>query len=424
LNVVDMAREGLQLELRNALLGAEVTATLTREILVKTNGDFQPVSLSVRQLSNPEAGFQADPQADPQADQGLLLISFVELPHAVNKPAPAKSGRGKHITATGAPLRIEELERDLAYTRENLQATIEEQQASNEELKSTNEELQSTNEELQSTNEELETSKEELQSVNEELITVNSELQAKIEQLAGMQNDMKNLLDNIHIGTIFLDPNLLIRRFTREAARVYRLVASDVGRPLADIKSDLAGEDLLREAQTVLDSLVPIEREVRTAGDAWYLARIQPYRTLDNVIEGVVLTFTDISTRIAAEAAVQTAREQAEAIIDTVHEPLLALDGALRVVSASRSFYQTFQVTPGETVGQLVYELGNRQWDIPALRELLETILPRDQSFEGYEVEHDFPAIGRRKLRLNARRIDSKQGATPMILLAMEAVAA
>jgi two-component system CheB/CheR fusion protein len=235
---------------------------------------------------------------------------------------------------------------------------------------------------------------------------------------------MKNLLDNIHIGTIFLDPNLLIRRFTREAARVYRLVASDVGRPLADIKSDLAGEDLLREAQTVLDSLVPIEREVRTAGGAWYLARIQPYRTLDNVIEGVVLTFTDISTRIAAEAAVQTAREQAEAIIDTVHEPLLALDGALRVISASRSFYQTFQVTPGETVGQLVYELGNRQWDIPPLRELLETILPRDQSFEGYEVEHDFPAIGRRKLRLNARRIESKQGTTPMILLAMEVVAA
>jgi len=417
LNVIDMAREGLQLELRTALLGAETRPTLNREILVKTNGDFQPVSLSVRPLPDPEAG------------QGLLLVSFQDLAHDLGKLTPAKPGRGKRAAATGAPQRVEELERELAYTKENLQATIEEQQASNEELKSTNEELkstneelQSTNEELQSTNEELETSKEELQSVNEELITVNSELQAKIEQLAGMQNDMKNLLDNINIGTVFLDANLLIRRYTREAARVYRLVASDVGRPLADIKSDIAGEDLLAEAQSVLDTLATCEREVRTVGGAWYLARIQPYRTLDNVIEGVVLTFTDISTRVAAEAAVQEARELAEAIVDTVHEPLVVLDGALRVISASRSFYQRFQVTPGDSVGRPLYELGNRQWDIPELRDLLETILPRDQSFEGYAVEPDFPALGRRKMRLNARRIVGKRSATPLILLAMEEV--
>jgi two-component system CheB/CheR fusion protein len=316
--------------------------------------------------------------------------------------------------------RVEELERDLSYTRENLQATIEEQQASNEELKSTNEEMQSTNEELQSTNEELETSKEELQSVNEELITVNAELQAKIEQLSGMQNDMKNLLDNISIGTVFLDERMVIRRFTREAARVYRLVASDVGRPLADIKSDIEGGDLLAEARAVLDTLAPCEREVRTVDGAWYLARIQPYRTLDNVIEGVVLTFTDISKRVAAEAAVQAARELAEGIVDTVREPLLVLNGAFEIMAASRSFYRSFQVGAEETLGRAIYDLGNRQWDIPALRELLETILPRDQSFDGYVVEHDFPALGRRRMLLNARRLVGKAGGTPLILLALE----
>ncbi len=405
LNVVDMAREGLQLVLRAALIGAESTPTLNREVLVKTNGDFQPVSLSVRPLPGP----------GPEAGTGLLLISFQDLPHT----PPKKPPRGKRGTA-GAPPRVEELERELSYTRENLQATIEEQQASNEELKSTNEEMQSTNEELQSTNEELETSKEELQSVNEELVTVNAELQAKIEQLAGMQNDMKNLLDNINVGTVFLDPHLHIRRFTREAARVYRLVATDVGRPLADIKSDLAGEDLLAEVRAVLDSLVPHERQVCTLNGACYLARIQPYRTLDNLIDGVVLTFNDISSRIAAEAAVQDARELAEAIVDTVREPLVVLDGDLRVVSASRSFYRRFATTPDHTAGRPLYELSNRQWDIPELREQLETVLPRDRSFEDFVVEHDFPAIGPRKMLLSARRIVGKGSAAPLILLAME----
>ncbi len=317
---------------------------------------------------------------------------------------------------------IEKLERELAYTKENLQATIEEQQASNEELKSTNEELQSTNEELQSTNEELETSKEELQSVNEELITVNAELQAKIEQLAGMQNDMKNLLDNINVGTVFLDMNLRIRRFTREAERVYRLVSGDVGRPLADIKSDIEEQDLLADAQSVLDSLVPFEHEVQTTRGEWYLARIQPYRTLDNMIDGVVMTFTDISQRLSAESEVQAARNQAEAIVTTLREPLIVLDSSLRIVSASQSFYKRFKTSPEKTVGMLLYELGNRQWDIPELRELLEGILPQKNTIEDYALELKIAGNGLYKLVLNAREVSGKENSVPYILLAIEEI--
>ena len=418
-NVIEMAREGLQMELRNAILAAAENGmpTLNREVSFGSKSEFICASFSVRPL----------PAAD--ASQRMLLVSFQEVANALSeKPAiktsvaKGKPARGKVAAVSAEQLRIEELDRELAYTKENLHATIEEQQASNEELKSTNEEMQSTNEELQSTNEELETSKEELQSVNEELVTVNAELQNKIEQLAGMQNDMKNLLDNINIGTVFLNDGLNIKRFTREAVQVYRLVASDVGRPLGDIKSNIKDDDLLADAQAVLDSLVPREREVSTASGAWYLARIQPYRTLDNVIDGVVLTFTDISKRMQAEAAMKDARELAESIVNTVREPLIVLDAASKVISASRSFYENFKVAPQDTVGRQLYELGNRQWDIPKLRELLETELPAKQVIEGFDVEHDFPVIGKRKMLLNARRITGKADGAQMILLAIEDV--
>lgn len=404
LNIIDMAREGLQLELRSAIKAANHGAqTLTSDLQVKSNGDFHPVRLGIRTLST------------PNNHQNLLLVTFQDISH----PASGKPARIKRSTKPVELRRIEELERELSYTKENLQATIEEQYASNEELKCTNEEMQSTNEELQSTNEELETSKEELQSINEELVTVNSELQAKIVQLADMQNDMKNLLDNIHVGTIFLDQHLIIRRFTRDASQIYRLVASDVGRALRDIKSELEGEDLLDAADVVLDNLVPIEREVKTLNGNRYLARIQPYRTIENMIDGVVLTFTNITERTKA-IATQEALLLAEGIVNTVREPLIVLNSSLSVVTASRSFYQCFQVTEQETLDHPIYELGHGQWNIPALRELLEAVLLKEQSFENYLVEHDFPAIGHRKMLLNARRIIGQTGDPQLILLAME----
>ena len=261
-----------------------------------------------------------------------------------------------------------------------------------------------------------------MQSVNEELITVNAELQAKIEQLAAMQNDMKNLLDNINIGTVFLDMQLHIKRITRDAMKIFRLVASDVGRPLSDIKSNIEDVDLISEARTVLDTLIPIEREVHIKGVS-YLARIQPYRTLDNVIDGVVLTFTDISARVAEDAVANEQRELFEGIVNTVREPLIVLDGELRVITASRDFYRYFQTDEQATVGRLIFQLGNNQWDIPLLRELLVDILPKNQVLENFHLEHDFPLIGHKKLLLDARHIVTSKNTLPLIVLAMEEIA-
>ena len=424
-NVVEMAREGLQVELRRVFrqLGKDGGAVIGRAVRMKTATGSVALSLDVRLL--PRA-------ADTEQ---LLLVSFHAAVTAAadggKKPVGAKRGRAGAVAVEAA--RIAALESELSYSRESLQITIEEQQASNEELKSTNEELQSTNEELQSSNEELETSKEELQSLNEETITVNAELNAKIEQLTSIRNDMKNLLDSINTGTIFLDHDLLIRRYTPPAVNAYRLIATDVGRPLGDLASHL-DVDLTADLQSVLDSLVPVEREVHSRQGGCYLVRIQPYRTLDNVIEGVVLTLTDVSklkrisdaaqaaaTELSASklAAVEMARELAVAVVDTVVEPLIVLDGDLQVVSASRSFYQTFKVAAEATVGRKIYTLGNGQWNIHALRELLEHIVPQNQKMNGFVVEHVFPEIGWCRIELNARRIVTTLGTPELILLAM-----
>jgi two-component system CheB/CheR fusion protein len=557
LNVIEMAREGLQLELHRVFLQApnQGTPTFSREVLVKTNGGFSRVSVSVRWISQ-QSGVR-EQSAAPGADGGLLLLSFQDLiePAAAAQPRVAVGRRGKagkQVVDVAAQQRIAQLEGDLAYALERQQNSAEEQQAFHEELRSANEELQSTNEELQSANEELETAKEELQSLNEEMITVNAELNAKIELMSDIQDDFKNLIDSSNTGTLFIDNNLRIRRYTPAAVKVYRLIAGDIGRPLADIKSNLKYDDLLADVLSVLDTLTPIEREVCTLEGAWYLARIQPYRTLDNVIAGVVLTLTtvteyklaseaverseallvmtqelahlgswefdlrtrqlalsaetyrihevdpavaptldlaislytaqartvvqaavqatldsatpyvldlpvvtakgrrstiqfrgvaiktagtavkligtcqDISERLRVEqlklSVEQLARELAEGIVDTVREPLLVLDSALQVVSAGQAFYQYFQVSVADTVGRKIYDLGSGQWNIPSLRHLLDEILPKALVMNDYVVEQDFPGIGARRLRLNARRIVTALGNTELILLAMVAI--
>ena len=417
-NIYALAREGLRQHLGSAIrraLTQDADVTL-KDLRVRTNGDYQVVHLTVK------------PLREPDAMRGLLLVVFDNAP----TPLRAKSSRRKKSGPAGeeSPI-VEALETELQQTKELLQSTIEEMTTSQEELKSANEELQSTNEELQSSNEELTTSKEEMQSLNEELMTVNAELQHKIDELSRSSNDMKNLLNSTNIATLFLDNHLKVKRFTTPAADIIKLIPTDVGRPVSDIASSLKGVDLAKEVMYVLDTLVFKEAEVQTADDRSYFMRISPYRTIDNVIDGAVVTFTDISGFKEMERSlresrdlIQRAQKYAEGIVATVREPLLVLDAQLKVLSASRSFYRNFLTTPETTENEHLYSLGNRQWDIPALRQLLEGVLSENKFFEDYPVEHEFPEIGHRKMLLNARQIEQEdhdqQG--PLILLAIEDV--
>ena len=347
LNIANMTREGLRFQMRSALLAAatHLRDAVYRSVRVKTNGGTEKIDLAVKPLPRTEE------------EEQLFMFTFEEpLEQRTNG---VKEGEGQ--AQAGDAGRASELEKELAYTRESLQATVEEAQAANEELRSANEEMQSTNEELQSTNEELETSKEELQSVNEELTTVNSELQSKIDQLSRSESEMKNLLDSTDIATVFLDDKLHIKRFTASATKVVSLIPTDVGRPIGDVTVKIDHAAIAENARGVLDRLRPYEAEVRAKDDRWFLMRIVPYRTLDNVIDGVVITFTDItgSKRAARERA-----EFAENIVRTVREPLLVLDHDLRVVMANRAFLGLFHVRREETEGRVIEDLGRHEWDI------------------------------------------------------------
>jgi two-component system CheB/CheR fusion protein len=415
-NVFAMAREGLREELDAALQNAATrkTTVTSSGVRVKSNGGSTTINLTVR------------PLAQPAALQAMFLVVFEE---AVADRSGTAAENGP--TSSGPAAEPTELEDELRHARERLQANAEEMEVTQEELRSANEELQSNNEELQSSNEELNSSKEELQSLNEEMQTVNAELQMKIEELSHSNSDMKNLLYGSEVATIFLDNDLGVTRFTPQATKIVNLAASDVGRPLGHFTTNLKYDRLVQDAREVKDTLVPKETQVQASDGCWYNMRVLTYRTVENVIAGVVMTFADITVIKQLEESLRqqqvelrAARDYAQNIIATIREPLVVLDGELRVVSASAAFYETFQVTPAVTEGRLLYEVGQRQWDIPSLRQLLEEMLPKSTRFEDFRVEHDFPTIGHKVLLLNARQIELGAEPACLILLAMEDITA
>ncbi|BAZ68020.1 two-component hybrid sensor and regulator [Fischerella sp. NIES-4106] len=272
---------------------------------------------------------------------------------------------------------------------------------------------------MQSTNEELETAKEEIQATNEELNTTNEELRSRNTELHQVNNDLTNLLASINIPILILTSDLCIRRFTPMAQRLFNLIPTDAGRPLSDIRANLDIPDLETLILEVLDTLSIKELEVQTLGGHWYNLRIRPYRTTENQIDGVVLVLIDIDVLKRNTAKLEQARNYAEAIVETVQVPLIVLDIDLRVNKANRSFYETFQVSPSETAQSLVFELGNGQWNLPGLQQLLEDILANDTSIQKLEIEHCFERIGQKTMLLNGWKI-IQQGNAQMILLAIE----
>ena len=302
-NILKMARVGLKRPLTAALRRAIATGERVDRpgISVKTNGSFTSTDLSIEPVVAGTVEGIGAPMFLVILEEAIIArVGPAEPPAAESDAAPGRSDS----------TRIEALKRELQVKEESLQISNEELETSNEELKSSNEEMQSINEELQSTNEEMETSKEELQSVNEELSTVNVELQSKVSDLSQVNNDMNNLLAGTGVGTIFVGHGLQIKRFTPTVTQLINLIPTDVGRPVGHIVANLKDySGLVADVQQVLNTLIPIEREVQSMAGPWFLLRIRPYRTLENVIEGAVITFTDVSDMKRAQTALSESRE-------------------------------------------------------------------------------------------------------------------
>ncbi len=406
-NVYDMAREGLPLELRGAVLRASTQRepVVIPRVNVKTNGHYQLVQLTVEQLREPEEL------------KGMLLVTFED------QPTPKKTTPGRRNAMPASEKEkdkvIEQMEQELAFTRQHLQQTIEQMQTTVEELKSANEELQSTNEELQSTNEESNTAKEEMQALNEELMTVNMQFRAKTDELTELNNDMANLLNSAQVATLFLSNQLYIKRFTPSVTEIIPLVQTDVGRPVANLATHLRYEHLVRDVQEVLDKLTPKEVEVEATGGQWYLMRIIPYRTLDNFIGGAVLSFQAITALKAVQAQLHTARGLAGDLLDALPAPAVLLDGSLAVVDANAALLKAFGLEAGQVRDRAFYKLGNGAWDAAALRGWLEAVLAGNAP-ESFSAGVPGALPDSKPAQLKARRLRNGEGEAPQLLVTLE----
>jgi two-component system CheB/CheR fusion protein len=248
------------------------------------------------------------------------------------------------------------------------------------------------------------------------LVTTNEELQNRNKEVVLLNNDLINLLSSINMPVIMMGTDLVVRRITPQAEKVLNVISSDIGRGISKIKLSVDIPDFEKILSDVIESLEPKTFEIESGEGNWYSVYIRPYRTLDNKINGVVAIFIDITEHKKAQQIIEEARAYAENIVETMREPLIVLDTDLKVISANRSFYQTFKVNHKETQGRLIYDLGNRQWGIPKLRKLLEEILPKNNTFDNYEIEHDFETIGPKTMLFNARRLATMR----MILITIE----
>lgn len=413
LNLFKMVRQGLLVEVRTTIYQAQ-----QQKIIVKKQG----LRIKEGDLSR-IINIEVIPFKASTDEEFYFLVLFEEAPPTVNNlnTGNPESQEQPDLEREMVQLKFElaNANQEKAATQEYLQAVIQDQEHINQDLKVANEEILSSNEELQSTNEELETAKEEIQATNEELNTTNEELRSRNLELHQANNDLTNLLGSINIPILILTLDLRVRRFTPMAQRLFNLIPTDAGRPLSDIRANLNIPDLEPLILEVLETLTTKELEVQTFGGYWYNLRIRPYRTTENQIDGIVLVLIDIDGLKRNAESLEQARNYAEAIVETVQVPLIVLDADFRVNKANRSFYETFQVSPSETAQSLIFELGNGQWNLPGLQQILEDILANNTTIQNWEVEHHFEQIGQKTMLLNGWKI-LQQGEGQKILLAIE----
>jgi two-component system CheB/CheR fusion protein len=397
LGILKMARGGLLHPLRSALTQAKRRSRIVRKehVHVQRNGDWAEITLEVVPLTT------------TRGEHYLILFDESAV------PSGAKAVKGGQRTepplGREVEVRVSDLRRELAASREYLQSIIQELEAANEELQSANEEILSSNEELQSTNEELDTAKEELQSTNEELNTVNEELHSRNEELTRANSDLTNLLGSVDIPIVIVGGDLGIRRFTPRAEQLFNLISSDVGRPIGQINPNFALDDLAGLIRETIDSIVPREREVQEKTGRWLSLRIRPYKGVDNRLDGAVISVFDIDANKKHQTFVEQSRDHFRAIVDAVRQPLLVLDGQRRIRSANRQFYTAFNLNPAQVEGRDLAYVGEALWDGNILRGLTEEALTMQQSAERL-VDTELPGYPRQPWRFTASPIPLDDG--------------
>ena len=382
-NILDMAREGLRIELSSALRRArnKKEHVLLKKVKVRVNGSKELINLHVFALDK------------PRELSGNFLVAFEDLKETETVEDPDYNGK---TSSSWHESRISELEQELIYTRESQQSAIEELESSNEELKSANEELQSTNEEFQSTNEEMESSREELQSLNEELQTVNAELQNKVDELSAAQDDINNLLNSTQIAIVFVDGDLCIKRFSKESTKIINLIGSDVGRPLENQNTRLQYKHMIQDIQTVLDKLSPVEKEVQCADGTWYMMSIKPYRTMDHRVQGAVLTFENVDAQKKYQEDLQKFNNESKAawmlvreVFDMNISPMAVLDKRGGMVIANSSFSRLMDLDQKKIEGLNFLNQTPEILRDTDLQAQLRTALDKGKDFETREFVMD-----------------------------------
>ena len=410
-HVLKMAREGLLLPLRTALQSARRDREPVRKegVVVQVNGKPEKVNIEVSPLKN-------------LREPCFLVVFEPATPEDAleRRLAEAEALRKRSGNKKDAAEEIMRLKAELASVKEYLQSVMEQHDAAHEELQASNEEAQSSNEELQSINEELETTKEELESTNEELRTVNDEMNQRNFELHRINSDLHNVLNGVQMCIVVLGNDLCIRRFTPLAEKVLNLVPTDAGRPITNIKPNIDFPGLERFIIESIDNIRTQQTEVQDKDGRWFSLRVLPYRTMENKIDGAVMVLVDVDAAKRSEERIRAALDYAQSTLETVREPLLVLAADLRVESANRSYYAMFGTTAADTIGRFVYEINEGRWNIPELRLQLQEILPKNTSFDDFEVNFQSERAGNRTLLLNARRIADADSHPDRILLAID----
>ncbi|KKU78355.1 MAG: Signal Transduction Histidine Kinase (STHK) with CheB and CheR activity, partial [Parcubacteria group bacterium GW2011_GWA2_47_7] len=413
MNLLKIAREDLLIELRSTLSEAkrEDHAVFARDINMMDRGRGFLVDIEVSPLKRLAAGarhYLVAFRARELAENSEVLSS--DIAHGT------KEGKEKKLLV----LEKDRIKKQLTLAREQLRSVLESQEATNEEFQSANEEVLSSNEELQSFNEEIQTTKEELQSTNEELITVNEELQTRNTEFGVTNADLLNVLESVNVPIIIVDRELRIRRVTPVTKKSFRIIASDVGRSISDIRLPAQFPDLKKIITSVLDTEQPQSEEVTDEEGNWYTLWVRPYRTQQQKIDGVVIALIDINEIKLAQIARDSAESYTEGILDTMREPLLVLDRYMRIKSANKSFYRLFPLDVKETEGMSIFGIKGHRFDTPKLREALEKVLPKSRSFDELELTFNFPTIGTKVLLFNGRRLLQSEKGEALILLAIQ----